>query len=335
MAHLLHGKEIVNADAITLDIAESITKKIDPLVWSRVCTKFIDGPSTHYPYKAVPVALASAIIAAISSPSGKDGAANNVSSAAAILERYNYPTYYVNSSLLEALQHTTPPDLSWNELKLPFSGLVFMLPRGAVQEPESCGGKDLLFVGVAKFEPGEEVRIPGTNVSSHPIGTTQEARITIFWALAPNALILQDCTFPISQKLTPDSTWIDQKTEEYRSITHYGSDSPDGKFSARIAGLLANILMVMQARPEYVELGSRIGKKKLKSGIPVYSPTFIGRKYVVIQKQKSESTGAHFTEIGWRAGHWKQQHFGAKSEQTKVIFVDPYIAFMRGLKMKA
>jgi hypothetical protein len=109
-----------------------------------------------------------------------------------------------------------------------------------------------LFLGVSKTAKGEEVQIPSTRFRCSP---ASEARISVFWGLAPSATTIQDCTFNATQTLTPDAMWIAAKTEE----------------------------------------------------------------------------GGHFTEIGWRAGCMRSQHYGPKNEQIKVIFIDPYICFCRGL----
>lgn len=155
--------------------------------------------------------------------------------------------------------------------------------------------------------------------------------MVIFWAAGPNGLVVQDCLWPVTQTLAPDPAWIDEKTKEYEKQTQYPSDGPDGVFSSYLGGLAANLLMLMSARPELVEKAGRTGKV-LKSGAVVHSPSYIGRKYAVIKQQhKGAATGAHFTELGWRSGHYKQQHYGPKNQHTKIILVDPYIAFSRAL----
>jgi hypothetical protein len=152
----------------------------------------------------------------------------------------------------------------------------------------------------------------------------------VFWGLAPSATTIQDCTFNATQTLTPDAMWIAAKTEEYRQ-QYENMGGPGSKFTAYVSVLVANLLLVMQARPEYVEKqGSGRTNRRLKSGVPVWPPIFIGRKYITVRKSQA-AEGGHFTEIEWRAGCMRSQHYGPKNEQIKVIFIDPYICFCRGL----
>jgi hypothetical protein len=98
-----------------------------------------------------------------------------------------------------------------------------------------------------------------------------------------------------------------------------------------MSGLCANFLLLMQARRQLVEPGTRT-KRVLKSGAPVHNPTWIGRNYQVVRdQQKKTPTGAHFTEIGWRAGHYRNQHYGPKGAEVKLVLIDPYVAYVRGL----
>jgi hypothetical protein len=55
---------------------------------------------------------------------------------AALLLRYDVPTYYLSRGLLAAAVRTELPDaMVFDAIPFPFDALVFMLPKGAVRHP--------------------------------------------------------------------------------------------------------------------------------------------------------------------------------------------------------
>lgn len=324
-------KRELKASDFTVDSAAELMQKLVPDVWKAVYTKHIDNPGSHYGFKALAVAFSGAILETYSERGKKAGAAANIAAAAGVMQRHNYPTYYVSKPLLSSMMHTHPPkDMTWKGVTFPFPGVAFMVPRNMLFEP---GGEEIMLVGATVTNVGDTITVPGTKIKvsgQKGDGTPwEEARITIFWSVRPG-LVVQDCTFPVSQLLEPSPGWIDEHTEKWRELTQYPLDGPTGTFSSYMAGILANLLLVMSARPILVEQGSNT-RKRLKSGLSVHSPTFLGKKYEIIRQTKAIATGAHFTELGWRSGHLKVQHFGKESQESKIIFIDPYIAFTRGL----
>lgn len=296
-----------------------------PSTWKRMFTKSIDSPGKYYSYKAIPVAFTSAIEEA-REQSQQPRLDSNGGMIAAVLERHDFPTYYVSSPLMEAMKRSQPPkQMKWEEITLPFPALTFMLPRGALSEPEFPGSGELMAIGVAKFEANETIRIPTTNLNvKSPL-----SRICVFWIVGPAGLTINDTTFPAEHPLEPLVEWI----EDANIKKGFPDSGPVTRFSSQMAGLVANLILVMEARKEWIEPGSKLIRKPTKSNIEIWSPTFIGRNYAILKKDlsKDKDSKAHFTELGWRAGHFKRQHHGAKREQVKTIFVDPYMAFTRGL----
>ncbi len=309
-------------NVLALDV-NTIAKMLEdkfPATWARMNTKNVQSPATHSSYKVVPVGFTSAIEEA----RRQGPLESNVGIIAGVLEKYDFPTYYVSAPLIEALKHSHPPEgLTWADLKLPFPGLCFMVPRGSLIEPEPTKG-EIMCVGVARFPTGETLSIPTIG----RIPPLPESRISVYWIVAPSGLVCNDTTFPETHPLEPLVEWINTKSEGHP----YGG--PPASFTSVIAGLVANFILVMEARKELIEPGALVYRNPRKGRPNLYSPTFIGRNYAVIRKDHIKADRkAQFTELGWRAGHFKRQHFGSKTDpQTKTIFVDPYIAFTRGLR---
>lgn len=300
-------------------VAKMLERKF-PETWRRMMVRTTHAPGDYYSNKVVQVGLVGAIEEARAQVGGL--LESNVGPIAGVLEKFDFPIYHVSGPLLEALKRSHPPTgMTWADLKLPFPGMCFMVPRMSLVEPEPTEG-EVACLGYARFASGDPLRIPTVEVTL-PI---PESRISVFWFIAPSGLVCNDVTFPEAHPLEPLAEWIDSKSEgrPYRG--------PPGSFTSWMAGLVANLILVMEARRELVEPGSRLpGKAR---GIASYAPTFVGRNYSVLRRERGDGSErrAQFTELGWRAGHFKRQRFGERSEQSRVIFVDPYVAFTRGLR---
>jgi len=298
---------------------EQFLMKLAPNIWRSVYTKHIDNPGSHYGNK-----LVSAMLALNVYGFKKETFRGNIACSAAILERHDYPIYFVSKPLIESMSHIHPPEeMKWADVFLPFPGLIFMLPKGSLFEPD---GAEIAFLCVCRLNPKDEFRLPGTyqmvsgKVTNDPLST--EDRIIFFWAT--NELDSTSVGFPVSQKLEPDAGWIDR-------MTRVGMEGFGGQFSSYMAGT-ANLILVMSARSELVEHGART-KRQLRTGAKIHTPTWIGRKYAIRTEQRSErEPGSRFTELGWRSGYIRTQHYGPKNELTKLILIDPYIAYCKGLK---
>ena len=307
---------------IPLPKVVDIVKERWPDIWQRIFTKQIDPPPGYASFAAPAVALSSVVVDAMLKGAPNWAAAPVISNgitALAMLEPFDFPTYYISRSLFAAMQRTNPPDRKWSEMTLPYPACIFMLPEGAITEPDT--GLPVRFVGYARCNNQTQIKAAGRRFNITGWAGGQD-RIVVFWA-GGNCLVCCDSTFPVDQQLTPSAEWLNEQTLE-----HWGTleDMPPGDFSAYMAGLVANFILVMAAKPEWIEHGQRTSKKPMKSGVYMHSPTWLGRKYAIKREGRSEATGAHYTELGWRCGHWRTQHYGPGGVNTKEIFVEPYIA---------
>jgi hypothetical protein len=321
------------ADHVTVDMAAEIIKSSFPEDWKAINTKIIEAPGSHYGFKAVAVALSCACITA-QLERKQFSSANNIAAIASIMQRHDYPVYYVSKPLIEALLHSSPPEgKTWNDIKLPFPGLMFMLPRMTLFEPD---GAEIPLIGIARMEKGEILIAPAGGIAIRP---WDEARMSAFWTVR-HCLETQDVTFPPTQPLEPEPGWIEAKTQEFRHLaqgsntwTCWESGGTTAQFSSYLTGLIANLILVMLARPQLVEPGEPTGKRHPKTGLRIHRPTFLGRKYEVVRKQSHKGPAqAHFTELDWRCGHFRDQHYGPGGQEVKNIWIEPYIAHVRGLQ---
>lgn len=310
-----------------------------PEIWNRMFTKSINAPGNYYSSKTLAVCLTGAIEQTQDrlSSDGKN-IDSNLPVVAGIMERFDFPTYYVSAPIMEALKRSHPPQgKTWKDIQFPFEGIAFMLPRGTLREPPEISGDDIMMIGACRFPANTKLTIPC--VGRTTVGSWGEDRICIFWAVGPSGMLFNDCTFMSDSPLEPDANWIDEATKgrAERIRDHLGEmplSSVPGEFSSQLAGVAANLLLVMAARKELIEPGKWFNRKsKAKGDKSLHLPTFIGRNYKILHKRSipSDDPAMHFTKLGWRAGHFRQQHFGVNNEQVKTIWIEPYIAFTRGL----
>jgi hypothetical protein len=77
---------------------------------------------------------------------------------AALLLRYDVPTYYVSRELLAAALWTElPDDMVFETIPFPFDVLVFMLPKGTVRHPTDG---DCPFLVLSRTSKGQALSLP-------------------------------------------------------------------------------------------------------------------------------------------------------------------------------
>lgn len=319
---------IINYQKRSTEDAAKDLETVSPQVWNAINTRVINNPGSHRGFRYVAVALATSIVeCTITSWSAGHG--GNMAVIAGNMASCNYPVFYVSRPLIKALSHShPPPSMTWDEVKLPYPGLAFMLPIGTAQQKlrGSDAAYDVGCIFVSRMVKGSKVNVPATRTVSLPTEDWTEDRMTVAWA-SGNGFHTQDCTFPVSSLLEPNPNWLDEMTAKFRDSNGYTDGKADSTFAVYMCALASNLLLLMTAMPELVE-ESKDRPVTLKSGKLMYSPNYIGRKYVT-PSRPTESTDTHYTELGWRSGHFKRQRFGPKSAEQKTIWVEPYIAHVR------
>lgn len=297
-----------------------------PAVWKRHYTKHIDVPGNYHGFKTIACLLAGGELTTKIEWQTRRNIACNQLPVSRELEKHDWPTYFLHANLFEALRRTHPPkEMTWRDVAFPFDALMFMLPKGSLQDPT---GANIYMLGIAKIS-GPVILPTGEIAYTTVNGNT---RIIVFWAYEPAGIAWHDCAFPIGESLEPDPAWIDKATAEMLVSGKTLDCGPvSGEFSSVVAGICANLLLVMEARPEVLEPGTRT-MKRLGNGTPVHAPTFLGRRYTIQRQYPKGEAKGHFTELGWRAGHYKQQAHGTGRKERKRIWIDPYIAYASGLR---
>ncbi len=316
---LLIGPEVPSVDVIADKLKECV-----PDLWNSCYTKHIDTPGNYRGFKAVATTFCAAVVETRINLQNKKLVSNGLLIDQE-LKKHDYPTYFVSEPLLQGMLRTHPPSGTWESIRFPFPALLFMIPRGLLKEPN---GPSIYALGACHFPPFKDSE--GIPDWMRDAGGHAYERACVFWLAEPAGVTLHDCTFPMSQPLEPDAKWIDEATEAQVARGNVPDVIVTGDFASRMAGVVANLILVMQARPELVENGGKIGKQLPKTKTDIYRPTFIGKKYQTAIDERADAKG-HFTELRWRCGHMKQQRFGKGRLEVKPIWIEPYICRGAGL----
>lgn len=299
-----------------------------PELWRRNYTKHIEVPGNYRGFKAIAATFTSAEVEC-RFYAGQKRLVSNGGLIGQELLKYDWPCYLVTKPLLDALSHTHPPKgMTWEEVVFPFPAVMFMIPRGTLRD---CTGLEIYALGACSIGASDPESFNKLPQWMKEQGGHNYPRICVFWLFEPAGINLHDCTFPQSQLLEPDPDWINKATAQ--QMEQYNRPDPvaTGEFASQMAAIVANLLLLMQARPELIEYGEKTTRKLPKFGIPIVRPTFLGRKYAVKSETSASVPVGHFTELRWRAGHMKRQHFGKGNEQVKTIFIEPYVCYGAGL----
>jgi hypothetical protein len=238
------------------------------------------------------------------------------------LARFRFPTFFLAPTLATAILHTKPPmDLEWHSIELPFEAALFMLPKGTLVHPQygNCA-----YIAYARLKKEEVYQSP---LTGHPYSSLNgsfvlmagcpEGKPLVFhyvFSLNESPIVhLQDLEAFMAG--TPDNT-----VPELAGGT--GMGDTDEALIQTAAHYLFGTLLLMLNRPDLVEKGGSLGKKKTKHGTEFWKPNIIGSRYRV--QHARTSTGEGTSPRGhWRRGHWRQQVHGPHFSLRKNVWIEP------------
>ncbi len=221
------------------------------------------------------------------------------------LAQFQVPTYWLGREMLKALLHTELPNLHGSKLQWPLPAMLFMLPKGLLCNP---GGISIDFLGIAKHE---DLLICWTQIDEK--------------GSFPN--------YASSERI--QQMFLDQikphKNQEEIELYGFDDDNPktEQEFLVQLTTLAVHLLLVMNARPDVIEIGSipnsiRGFGKTINEDAP-WTPNWIGRSYRYKQEPHSKNYSPSDSTVRphWRRGYYREQRYGKGLELSKVIWVDP------------
>lgn len=312
------------------EILETLGRDYAPL-WRLVYPRSYNDVSAWHSPKVPAVALASGVQAAraIGDVSRLPISMLTHYLVACALAEHAMPTYFVARTLLEAVARTDPPpDLRWQDLPMPHPGLLWMLPRGAVQHPTDG---DICYLALARTEPGKPHQHPAIGSPSVAI---RQGNLLLSAGGSAGSLPMWDVTLNPSQSptlagLAEITPGVDIRVDATgRHLNPVPLTASDNTFASALMGLAVRLWLVMLSRPQLVSAGRKTGQQKKASAIEFWSPTIIGSSFrATIEPQEAPDTepAGGTKRLHWRRGHMRQQHHGEGWRDTKLIWIEPML----------
>lgn len=215
------------------------------------------------------------------------------------------PTFFVSKEMMQAAMATQPPaEVDWSKMNLPYEVGCFVFPKGMLQFPDDEG--ECHFGMWSRIRRGKyDLSHVKFEIDYH----TESFTIDTF-----SGKNFYDYLTNYVVPFKPEDT-VDNLGDNFDPLALHLTDT-EARFSARLATIMFNLLLIMNMRPEYVESGAKVGRHK-KRNVELWTPNIIGRRYVV-KKTLSNGTGEK-RRMHWRRGHLRQQPFGPYTVETRSI----------------
>lgn len=229
------------------------------------------------------------------------------------------PTYFVGADILEAVMMTSPPvDCTMGEIKWPIESALFVLP---IELTQRLFGAEVPFIAVSKFEAGYQFNGVATEC----------ARVISHYNVYNN--LHGSLGGPTEYTNT---NRLDRKVSDFVEcdslnvgivIDGLAVTQDEILMQAKLNALTVKLLLVMASRPSLIEAGTLERKARVKHGREqeeLWSPSFIGRRYVLPRREHQGGTHAG-PRMHWRVGHMHTVSFGKDRLQKRLDWFEPVL----------
>lgn len=295
-------------------LVDSFSKSF-PDLWKEFCPRVYNGTDEFYDYRLPCLQKIGTAVSAVTD--AESVAQDTVATLTARIyiptqKQYGYPMFFLKKELLTALVRTELKDpVDWAAMRFPYPSFSIMMPK----ESLFTDGEPVTFIECAKVLKGQLIVL--SDGLAHPAETdmffltaTLESGVILYnKAVAPydpfrGAVIGQDPNAPRDYEISID----DADLVTLDDVTR----------------IFFNCLYVMAARPEYIEMGERVGAAK-KTGKEFWTPNIIGRSYVT-QRDPDAEPGTHASpRMHWRRGHFRRQAIGPGRAEHKMLWIEPVL----------
>lgn len=244
------------------------------------------------------------------------------------IEETQMAVHFVSGAILEAAARTKlPTGRRIEELKWPLPVMTFMLPK---DETKKLFGRQIEFVtcGVLQpdWRPAKGVDVMG--VKDRVIRFQSDApQFMAYWQAPEDDEVTASYYVhsPVSKHLE-DLTSGNVTIEKPKIELYPFDEALEGEVSANLTRTIFSLLLIMAARPAYVEPGQCLRKASSKHGKErpeLWSPNYIGKSYAI--KRESVSLGGTHASprMHIRAGHTRSQRSGKGLTEINDIWIEP------------
>lgn len=240
-----------------------------------------------------------------------------------LLDQQQAPVYWVHKALSEALLQTTVPAHVFG-MHRAIPSCWLMLPKGLFTSPE---GDPVECLGIShrlSTDAHLEIKIREDYSIQVP---PSEDRVWWFTVLGQTSPILYSGMYNIAA----GKTKLDEPIVDLSCAAPGDDPVVINAFTDRLGRFALQVLLVLQAKPELLEVGKPMGfgaamikSKPQRPATDLWSPTWIGRTYQpVVQAGPVKGTHAR-PRTHWRKGHFKRVRIGSKENSDyRTIWIEP------------
>ena len=226
-------------------------------------------------------------------------------SALEVLERYDTPTFFPAVDFCAAmLQTRLPEELLMSEVKMPYEGLCWVLPRGLVATPT-----DGFAVMVGLAVTGGKMVVFGSSERG------------IVWSMGKEIVDMRIGDLVELGDEEPASSRL------VENVPGLDFDREDRTFSHRMLALALNMALAMAERKELVRMGEQVRAGRVKKGRAVealWEPNMVGVGYRLGREGFEGGNGGN-KRMHWRRGHWRNQVHGASRKLRRLVWIEPML----------
>jgi hypothetical protein len=235
------------------------------------------------------------------------------------IAQYKAPCYWLSKPLAEALINTDLPPVS--DLRKIVPAGVFMFPKELFRNPD---GFPVDWVGVMQMD--YEQFAPRYQ---EVYGTLPNGGSRVAWShVLPNGISYAQSIGIVPEQPEPELGTFDIQNP-FHSLDPISQDA-EGEFSRSISSLVLKCLLIMQSRPELLEVEQQAAvttlqnasrRKRTPDGL--LSPNWIGKHYQ--PKRESQLRGGTHASpmMHWRRGHLKRVAIGEGRRDRKWVWIEP------------
>ena len=238
---------------------------------------------------------------------------------------YGFPTFFVKRELLAALQQTQLPEkLSWKDVPLPYPGMTFVFPTGAIRHPTDG---PIGFVAIGSVPAGyiaafPEIETKAYEVTNHSIGMFTAAHNKAGVPLLSSVWDPETCVPSEKAPMAGECVMFNEKGE----IEVMALSADDTTFLTRMGQFVVALILVMHARTDILSEGKATAKQTKSTGTPFWTPHILGDNYRI--HRETSGSGSHTSpRVHFRRGHLRRQHYGTEGTLVKTIWIEPTVVY--------
>lgn len=237
------------------------------------------------------------------------------------ITQYDVPFLFIAPELLDAAMRSNPPEnTKWTELKLPYEGAVFMLPKGSFKDSE---GKSYDFVGYCRRRPGDKVGSKFASLSNVRFADVTESCFVAFTMASDGEGFLLECA--LNEDMTQYIEVGDVENMIPKNKFELELSTSESELVSKLMNIVFRVSLALEARPSLLSPGSFEKNHKKDQNLEIWTPTIIGRDY---RYQRTELMGGTHVSprMHWRRGHFRRQAVGPRSATShKTIWLEPML----------